>query len=264
VLYGTTYKAIGVLANEELVQDVTLERKTFAGVENLPYYFHGNYSIGTSVVLSINPGVVCKFNRGAKLTVKRGLLANGKEGADSTIVFTDIRDDHYQGDSNSDGDATKPWEYYPWNGIVFADESLDALCHINYSIIRYAGYSGSQAAITTQTASPTITYSSITNSQNGIVATGASNPVINYCDISGNKIYGVQNVNQAFDIDATHNFWGSNTGPTHASNPDGTGDAITDRVLYDPFLTNGFSLPMMGDVSLNGLVQAYDASLILK
>ncbi|TLX73274.1 T9SS type A sorting domain-containing protein [Labilibacter sediminis] len=263
-ILGTTYKAIGVLSGEELVQDVTLERKTFADVENIPYYFHGNYSIGTSVVLTINPGVVCKFNRGARLTVKRGLWAVGKEGADSTVVFTDIRDDYYQGDTNSDGDATHPAAYYPWYGIVFADESFDALCRIEHSVIRYAGYSGSHAAILTQTASPTILNSSITKSRRALRAEGASNPTINYCDISGNAVYGVENVNKAFTIDATNNFWGSNTGPTHPSNPDGTGDAITDMVAWDPYLSNGFTLPEMGDVSLNGIVQAFDASLVLK
>ncbi len=263
-LSGSTYRAIGVLANEELVQDVTLERKTFADVVNIPYYFHGNYSIGTSVVLSINPGVVCKFNSNASLTVKRGLMALGKEGADSSIVFTDIRDDYYQGDTNADSTATKPTDSYPWNGITFADEAFDLYCHLDYCVVRYAGHSTNQAAITTQTANPLITNSSITHSRNGIRAVGASNPVINFCDISGNRDYGIENVNKAFTIDATHNFWGDNSGPTHSSNPGGTGDAITDFVDWEPFLTNGFSLPLMGDVSLNGLIQAYDASLILQ
>ena len=264
IIEGTTYKAIGVLANEELVQDVTLERKDFATVENIPYYFHGNYSIGTSVVLSINPGVVCKFNRNSALTVKRGLMAIGKEGADSTIVFTDIRDDFYQGDTNSDGNDSKPTDSYPWYGIVFADESFDDYCQLDYCVVRYAGRTSSHAAITAQTASPTITNSSLTRSMNGVRATGASNPVINFCDISGNRYYGVENVNMTHDIDATNNFWGNDTGPTHVSNPGGTGDEITDRVLWDPYLTGGYSLPVMGDVSLNGEVQAYDASLVLQ
>lgn len=263
-LSGTTYRAIGVLANEELVQDVTLQKRDFAEVENIPYYFHGNYSIGTSVVLTIDPGVVCKFNRNARLTVKRGLMAIGGPAPDENIVFTDIRDDFYGGDTNSDGSASDPATNYPWQGIVFADESYDNFCRLEHSIILYAGYSNSHAAITTETASPTILNSSIRFSANGVKATGASNPLINHCDISDNRYYGVENVNKAFTIDATNNFWGSNTGPTHTSNPGGTGDAITDQVDYMPFLTDGFSLPVMGDVSLNGIVQAYDASLILQ
>ena len=41
-------------------------------------------------------------------------------------------------------------------------------------------------------------------------------------------------------LDATNNWWGSATGPTIASNPGGTGDAIIDQdkvVGYVPFLT---------------------------
>ena len=39
------------------------------------------------------------------------------------------------------------------------------------------------------------------------------------------------------DADATFNWWGSPTGPTTASNPGGTGDALPGRVAYRPFLT---------------------------
>jgi len=261
---GDTYKAIGILSGEELVQDVTLTKKDFGGVLNIPYYFHGNYSIGTSVTLTVAPGVVCKFNQGATLTVKRGLIAEGGAAPDQTIVFTDIRDDHYAGDTNADSTATNPTTYYPWAGITFADESFDALCRLSHCVIRYAGWYSSQAAIKTQTASPSIQYCNITHSYNGVRAEGASNPTINYCDIYGNYAYGVENVNKAFTIDATNNYWGSNNGPTHALNPGGDGDDVTDKVNYNPFTSTGLTLPVMGDVSLNELVQAYDASQILK
>jgi len=261
---GSTYKAIGVLANEELVQDVTLKKNNFAGVRNIPYYFSGNYSIGTSVNLTINPGVVCKFNRGARLTVKRGLIADGGATPDSTIVFTDIKDDFFGGDTNSNGKDTYTNNYPNWKGIIFADESYDDSCRLDNCVIRYAGYNSYEAAVTTNKASPVITNSSITYNSIGVKATGASNPVINNCDLFGNTIWGVQNVDMAFDIDATHNYWGSNTGPTHSSNPAGTGDAITDKVIYSPFNSEGVTNPLMGDVSINGFIQAYDASLILK
>ncbi|MBN2172307.1 MAG: right-handed parallel beta-helix repeat-containing protein [Candidatus Krumholzibacteriota bacterium] len=55
--------------------------------------------------------------------------------------------------------------------------------------------------------------------------------------ISGNANYGVQ-VDAAVleDVDARDNWWGDHTGPYHpASNPDGLGDAVTDRVLFDPW-----------------------------
>ncbi len=264
VISGTTYKAIGVLANEELVQDVTLKKNNFAGVRNIPYFFSGHYSIGTSVNLSIDPGVICKFNNGVRLTVKRGLIADGGSTPDSTIVFTDIKDDFFGGDTNSNGKDNFTNNYHNWKGILFTDESYDDSCRIDNCIIRYAGHYSTEAAITTAKASPTITNSSITYNSIGVRATGASNPVINNSDIFGNTYWGVQNVDMAFDIDARNNYWGSNTGPTHSTNPDGIGDAITDKVIYSPFNSGGVVNPLMGDVSINGFIQAYDASLILK
>ncbi|OYV87592.1 MAG: hypothetical protein B7Z63_02125, partial [Ignavibacteriae bacterium 37-53-5] len=260
---GTTYRAIGVIS-ETLVQDVTLPKRNFAGKTNIPYVFK-NYTVASNATLTVAPGVILKFFNGAGLTVNKGLNAVGGFTADSTIVFTDYRDDFYGGDTNADSTATTPNSYYAgWSGIAFADQSLDNLCQLSHCIIRYAGLSYSGAAITTTNASPTITYCSITNNYDGIRAGGASNPVVNYSDIYSNSGYGVNNVNKSFNIDARWNWWGSNTGPTHASNPGGTGEGITDSVRYSPYLGAGASNPVEGDVSLNGSVQAFDASLILK
>jgi parallel beta-helix repeat protein len=261
---GNTYKVIGVV-DEELVQDVTLTQKTFAGIENIPYYFHGDYTIGTSVVLTIEPGVVMKFNDYSHLKVNRGLIAEGGPTADSTIIFTSIRDDSYGGDSNNDGNATTPGGSYQrtWDGINFDNQALDNLCRLEHCVIKYAGWYESEAAITTESASPTITYSNLSNNSNAVRAEGASDPVINYCDIYDNIYYGVNNVNKGFTIDATNNWWGSDNGPTHTSNPDGTGDAVSDEVNFTPY-RGGTLNPAMGDVSMNGYIQAYDASLLLQ
>ena len=37
-------------------------------------------------------------------------------------------------------------------------------------------------------------------------------------------------------VDAKYNWWGSATGPTHTSNPEGTGYKVSDNVDYDPWL----------------------------
>ena len=263
VISGTTFRAIGVLS-ETLTQDVTLEKQTFAGIENIPYYFHGDYTIGTSVTLSIKPGVVLKFAGYRDLTVQKGLIAEGGSTADSTIIFTSIRDDFYGGDTNADGDATKPGYNTGWNGIHFEDVSLDPYCRLKYCIIKYAGRYSNSGAIITTSASPTITNSVITENRNGLIAKEASDPVINYCDIYDNNNLGVDNQGGSFVIDATNNWWGDNSGPTHSGNPGGSGQEVSDMVDYDPWLTSGANNPLMGDVSLNGLVQAFDASQILK
>ncbi|MBI4429925.1 MAG: right-handed parallel beta-helix repeat-containing protein, partial [Ignavibacteriales bacterium] len=265
---GTTYRAIGVL-EETLVQDVTLPRRSFAGVNNIPYLF-GDYTIGTSAVLTISPGVVMKFFSDKRMIIRKGLIAEGGSTRDSLIVFTDLRDDFYGGDTNADSTATAPdpssYAGIHWLGIDFDDESLDPLCRLRHAVVRFAGtpWTNQYGGIITNNASPTITYSLISKNRFGIIANGASNPVINYCDIYDNSEFGIQNVNESFVIDARWNWWGNNSGPMHSSNVGGTGNKISDGINYTPFLTNGATNPILGDVSLNGAVQAFDASLILK
>ncbi|MDD8017939.1 MAG: right-handed parallel beta-helix repeat-containing protein [Bacteroidota bacterium] len=272
IISGTTFKAIGILDNETLVQDVTLAKRTFAGWNNIPYLF-GNYTVASNSILTISPGVILKFFPGTGMSIHKGLIAEGGSSPDSTIVFTDIRDDFYHGDTNSDSTASQPNQYsgapfywYPgWSGLSFADESLDPLCRLRNSIIRYAGLSYSGAAITVNNASPKITYSSLNNNYSAIIANGASNPIVNYSDIYQNTAPLVfNNVNKSFNIDARWNWWGSNTGPTHTGNPGGVGQTVTDNVNYSGFLGSGALNPLVGDVSLNGSVQAFDASLVLR
>jgi len=59
--------------------------------------------------------------------------------------------------------------------------------------------------------------------------------VIRYNRIVGNTV-GVENYGVSTNVDAALNWWGSATGPTHASNPGGTGDPVTDKVIYSPWL----------------------------
>lgn len=50
--------------------------------------------------------------------------------------------------------------------------------------------------------------------------------------MSGNGTFGAWgNVS----VDAIHNWWGSTTGPTYATNAGGTGDAVSDSVRFDPW-----------------------------
>lgn len=274
LITGSTYRAIGFLG-ETLVQDYTLKNRNFAGINNIPYYFPEDYTIGTGVTLTINPGVILKFNDQKNITVKNGLIAIGGARPDSSIVFTHIYDDFYGGDTNADSSKTSSdinynWDgrYKWWSGITFADESLDPQCILKNVIVRYAGYvywgGAKQAGIIINSASPTITNSVIKDNRIGILVNGSSNPVINYCDIYNNAEFGIQNASAAFTIDARYNWWGDNLGPNHSSNPAGTGDKISDKVNFSSAFSGGTFNPVPGDVSLNGKIQAFDASVLLK
>jgi parallel beta-helix repeat protein len=256
---GSTFKVI-LVQTETLTQDVTLPKRSFGGVSNIPYLFT-TYYVGTSATLTIEPGVVCKFANGGWIIVNKGFIAEGGARADSNIVFTSIKDDFYGGDSNADSNATAPargnWEY-----IQFADQSLDPLCRLKNCILRYSSY-----GIYPVSASPTITKSSITKNTYGCYATAAANPVFSQCDFDDNFVFAINNVNKTFMINATNCWWGSNLGPIQTNTPgNGTSsrELVTTAVNFTPFAATGATAPLMGDVSLNGAVQAFDASMVLQ
>lgn len=249
-----TYRGIGI-QNETLSQDVTLTKRSFGGINNIPYIFNG-FTIGSGATLTVAPGVVCKFRSGT-LDVNKGLIAEGGATPDSNIVFTSITDDFYGGDTNNDSNYTSSSSN--WTGININNQALNNLCRFKNVIIKNASY-----GLNLTSKSPSISNSLFSNNYYGIYATGASNPIINYCDFTNNYYFGLNNVNKTFTINAQNCWWNDNSGPTHASNPNGTGDIISDAVLYSPFRTIDAQNPMMGDVSLNGRVQAYDAALVLQ
>ena len=55
-------------------------------------------------------------------------------------------------------------------------------------------------------------------------------------NIVNNTGYGVINYD-AVTIDAEDNWWGDDSGPTHSSNPGGTGDVVSNNVDFDPWVT---------------------------
>ena len=271
---GTTGRAIRV-SDETLTKDVTLVKHDFAGITNIPYFFQ-NYTVGTGAKLTIKPGVVCKFGSGGFLNIQNGLLAKGGSSTDSTIVFTSDRDDFYGGDTYADGDANQPTTYY-WRGINFYNESIDENCILENCIFKnasdyyyypdYAGYDPYKyGAITLDNASPTIKNCLFESNYFGILTRNTSLPKITSCDFVGtdpNYGYGVWNQTSTNTVTAEGCWWNHNTGPRNASNPGGLGERVSNYVDFDPWATQ-LAKPVLGDVSMNGEVKPYDASLVLQ
>jgi len=55
--------------------------------------------------------------------------------------------------------------------------------------------------------------------------------------IAYNQDYGANQTGLTGQIIATYNYWGDPSGPTHSGNPAGMGEEVSDRVLYEPWLT---------------------------
>ncbi len=80
----------------------------------------------------------------------------------------------------------------------------------------------------------------ITNNIYGIVSFISNNTMIKFNNIYGShgyyEWYGVAALGQT--VNAPYNYWGVPSGPYHPDlNPDGTGDNISDNVLFEPWLT---------------------------
>lgn len=273
IISGTTGRAIRV-TNETLTLDATLSKRNFAGITNIPYVFQ-NYTIGNGAKLTIKPGVISKFIRDGYMDVKNGLLAKGGSTTDSTIVFTADLDDFYGGDTYGDGDANLPTTYH-WKGIYFYDESIDENCVLENCIIKNGTYNyyadtdwgkpSCKGAVTFSNASPTLKNCLFKDDYFGIISFNTSLPKIINCDFIGsNPTYGYAIFNQTATntVTATGCWWNSNTGPKHASNPGGVGERVSDYVTFTPFAMQ-LAKPVLGDVSMNGEVRPYDASLILQ
>ena len=71
------------------------------------------------------------------------------------------------------------------------------------------------------------------------VYNGSSAVKVNFNDIVGNATLGVESDDTANILDAENNWWGACDGPSHSSNPPGTGDAVSDNVDF----TRGSTAP---------------------
>lgn len=107
----------------------------------------------------------------------------------------------------------------------------------------------------------------------GLSVEGASNPTARGCSFVGNTQYAINNTGGSFCMNAEGSWWGAASGPNdNSATADicglglnaGSGDRVSNNVDYLPFATSGIVNPLLGDVSLNGQVLAYDASLTLQ
>ena len=272
VISGRTARAILIIDNETLTQNYTLNKQSFAGIANIPYLFD-RFNVGTSAILTISPGIVLKFRQNGYMNVRNGLIAEGGSTPDSTIVFTADRDDFYGGDTYADGDANLSHDYW-WYGVSFLQESIDASCSLNNCIIKNGSRyytSGAnvnnRGAVTIDNASPSIQNCLFEKNYRAIIVRNTSLPLISDCDfVETNRTYGyaVWNETGTVTVEAKNCWWNDASGPYHATlNPGGLGERVSNNVDFTPWISQT-AKPIKGDVSLNGEVMPYDASLVLQ
>lgn len=194
--------------------------------------------VGASGSLDLSAGTVVKMGLGANFIVQGAMSAQGQDGQE--VVFTSLADDVVSGDTNGNGASSTP-QTGDWNGIEFQTGSVGNFSFVD---IAYAGgFNGvSRAAIYNfggAVEADDITFHD--NFGNDIYQNaGAFN--ITDSQFSAGTSYAINNVSTS-TLSAIHNWWGSKTGPTYSSNPNGAGRIVSDHVSFDPWIGRDPSLP---------------------
>jgi hypothetical protein len=269
---GNTYTALGVIG-ESIAQDVLWKIRAVAGRNNMPYLLQGQLTTGLGATVVMQPGVIVKSNGSGSIFIQRAFQAEGRSvQPESLVVFTSYRDDFYGGDTNNDGSASVPTAG-EWNYITVDGTAIDPQVRFKNCVLRYGGSGTTLGVIRCVNSSPTVDSCLISVNSCGISVEGASNPRVHECSFFGNTQFAINNTGNSFCVDADSCWWGAASGPNdNSATADlcglglnaGTGDKASNNVDYTPFKVSGIVNALLGDVSLNGQVLAYDASLVMQ
>ena len=192
---------------------------------NSPYIVIANVEVWQGVTLTIQPGVVVKFNKDKLLQVNGTLIARG--AAANPITFTSSQASPQKGD---------------WKNIAFTDSSadatFDAVGHytggsiLQYGIVEYGG-GGVGSVVHAPNAAPYIDHNTVrNNAARGIRATGT---VTIHVIISNNTVSGNSTSDYGGGI---YVFYGTVTGNTVS------GNSVTGNTDY----TNYYSYNCSGGI----------------
>ena len=114
----------------------------------MPYLVHDSVTVASLRTVSIDPGVIVKFNSGRYLRVDGALVTAGTD--ERPVVFTSYRDERFGGDTNADGPSSgSPGDWYDLR--FYASGSL-----VDGALVLYAGQNGGRAVDVRNGSSPVI------------------------------------------------------------------------------------------------------------
>lgn len=137
----------------------TISTSTTWTVAGSPYVLDGNVTVGSAATLTIQPGVIVKFNGQLRQLVVNGVL--NALGTDANpIYFTSLQDDSVGGDTGLDGPTVGAAEQ--WYRVQFSGSGS----FVQHAIVHYGGY-GTGVGDTPLRVSSSTTFDSVEVSQNG-------------------------------------------------------------------------------------------------
>ena len=191
-----------------------------AGIGGKPIQFVRVIAVMSGASLTIAPGAQLRFTPGWWFEVRNGgaLVAEGTPG--SRIAFV----------PDTATPAAGDWYYL--------DAQAGSHLRLANVDLRYGGRNGNPS-LRVQTADAIVTSCAIRGSQGDGVWVGNEAALrIAENQVAGNG-FGVRNTNAKSWVDARFVWWGDPSGPYHAAlNPDGKGNAVSDKVLFEPWAVN--------------------------
>ena len=192
----------------------------------LPYHLFGPIHVLPGSALTIKPGVTV-YAHNNLIQVGGTLHAIGT--AQQPITFT----------------ATTPapgsWQGLHIYGTAVQPNVGSVLEHVT---LEYGG--SARGNLSLEHAQVSIAHSILRHSsKDGLHTRYAGGTVIERSQIVDNAEFGIQNWAGQQLILAPHNWWGAASGPAHVGdcNIGGTGDQVSDRVAFQPFLTSADEVP---------------------
>lgn len=242
--------------------------------------YYGNNIVPAGDSLTIKPGTIVKY-------IKKGLSVDGTllvEGTETgKVVFTSFLDDTYAGNTNNDTTGVQPGRNN-WGGIYLNGQPTDS-SRISNLIVRYADNGlemrdteavvdssifsfNSSGVYVHASAKPTFRYSDFHSNGTGLNVASSAQPLVQLSNFYNNSDQGLYQ-GAGTQITAINNYWGDPSGPFVDNGPDqnvnGQGDRInvsSGTVDYRPYLVGRNGI-LLGDVTINGTISAFDASKIL-
>lgn len=199
----------------------------------------GHLAVPAGTQLAIKPGVTVQFSQHVALFVSGALDAAGTSDQSIRFIGRTRQPGWWRGIHVTEaGTARLEWcqlsDSGYWDGVGLLKVGSGPLT-VSRSVFR--DQAGDGLRIENSTGAHQIEACTFTGNTRGVRVRNQTNPVqFRQARIESNQAYGVLNEGSA-EVDARQCTWGHSSGPYHEKrNPSGTGNAVSDLVLFEPWL----------------------------
>lgn len=217
----------------------TIARDTTWNVSpGLSLLLAGSVTVNSDTTLTVGSGTTIKVPRYSILTINGTLSCSGEAGAPIQFVGSTQTPGWWQGISVT-GSGSANMAYCEISNSGYSNQSGLAVTGsgaLNLEYSRLHHNSGNGLLIHDHSGPSNIAHSLFESNGTGVRVTSNTNqPVaLTLCGIYDNNV-GVNNTGTD-NLDARSCWWGDASGPQHPElNPDGAGNSVSDKVLFDPW-----------------------------